>query len=86
MGTAPATTKKSPLETSIDQALSDLETVTDEIRVKLHLANMDAAAEWNDKLEPRLFQAREHAREAKDASKAAIEDAVKAFKAFAASL
>ena len=54
--------------------------------MKLHLANMDAAAEWNDKLEPRLFQAREHAREAKDASKAAIEDAVKAFKAFAASL
>ena len=80
MGTA----QKTPLETSIDHALVDLEAVTDEIRVKLHLANLDAKQAWNDKLEPRLFQAREHAREAKDASKAAIDDAVKAFKEFAA--
>lgn len=82
MGTA----KKTPLVRSIDQALSDLETVADEIRVKLHLANMDATATWNEKLEPRLFQAREHAREAKDASRAAIDDAVMAFKVFAAAI
>lgn len=82
MGTA----KKTPLGQSIDQALSDLETVTDEIRVKLHLASLDATTTWNEKLEPRLFQAREHAREAKDASKAAIDDAVAAFKEFAAAI
>jgi len=82
MGTA----KKTPLETSIEHTIADLETVADQIRVKLHLAGMDANAAWNDKLEPRLFEAREHAREAKDASKAAIEEAVKAFKEFAASL
>jgi hypothetical protein len=82
MGTA----LKTPLETSIDQALTDLETVADEIRVKLHLAGMDANATWNDKLEPRLFEARAHAREAKDASKAAVEQAVKAFREFAAIL
>lgn len=79
-------THKGGLEESVQKALTDLEAVTDEIRVKLHLANMDANAAWNEKYEPRLFQAREHAKEAKDASKAAIEDAVKAFKAFAASL
>lgn len=54
--------------------------MTDEIRVKLHLANLDATATWNDKLEPRLFQARKHAPEPKNASKAAIDDAVTAFK------
>ena len=80
----PAT--KIPLEQSIDQALLDLESVTDEIRVKLHLANMDATKAWNEKLEPRLFLARQHAREAKVASKAVIDDAVKAFKEFAAAL
>ena len=81
MGTA-----KTPLGQTIDNALSELETVTDEIRVKLHLANLDATATWNDKLEPRLFRAREHAREAKQASKAAIDDAVMAFKEFAAAI
>jgi hypothetical protein len=82
MGTA----TKTPLGRSIDQALADLETVTDEIRVKLHLANMDATATWNEILEPRLFQAREHARDAKNASRAAVDDAVMAFKVFAAAL
>lgn len=82
MGTA----KKTPLEASVEQVLADLEQVTDEIRVKLHLAGSDAKDAWNDKLEPRLFEARVHAREAKDASKAVIEEAVKAFKEFAASL
>jgi len=82
MGTA----KKTSLEASVDQALAELETVAGEIRVKLHLAGMDANAAWADKLEPRLFEARVHAREAKDASKAAIEGAVKAFKEFAGSL
>jgi hypothetical protein len=82
MGTA----KKSPLEESVEKALVELEAVTDEIRVRLHLASMDANAAWNEKLEPRLFQAREHAKEAKTASKAAIDDAVKAFRDFKSSL
>lgn len=78
--------KKDSLETSIDQALADLETVSDEIRVKLHLAGMDANTTWNETLEPRLFEARIHAREAKEASKAVVENVVKAFREFAASL
>ena len=78
--------KKDALEESVAQALADLESVTDEIRVKLHLASMDANATWNEKLEPRLFEARLHAREAKVASKAAVEDVVQAFRAFVASL
>jgi hypothetical protein len=82
MGTA----AKGPLEDSINKALTDLETVSDEIRVKLHLAGMDAQDAWNNKLEPRLHEARVHAAQAKDASKLAIDDALKAFKAFAASL
>lgn len=79
-------TAQTSLETSVNQVLADLETVTDEIRVKLHLASMDANATWNEKLEPRLFEARAHASEAKDASKAAIEAVVTAFKDFATSL
>lgn len=79
-------TNDKPIGKQIDEALAELESVTDEIRVKLHLAGMDANDAWNKKMEPRLLQARDHAREAKEASKAAIHDTVKAFKEFAASL
>lgn len=77
---------KTSLEESIDHAIDNLETLADQIRVKLHLANMDANVLWNTKMEPRLFEARIHASEAKAASKLAIDDAVKAFEAFAHSL
>lgn len=83
MGTA--TTQK-PLSKQIEEALTELETVTDEIRVKLHLAGMDANDTWSKTFEPRLDDARAHAREAKEASKAAIKDTLKAFKEFASSL
>lgn len=79
-------TSSTELEQSIDKAIDELEAVADQIRVKLHLASMDATTMWNEKLEPRLFEARVHASDAKLASKAAIDDAVKAFEAFARSL
>lgn len=74
------------LEKQVDFAIAELETLTDEIRVKLHLAGMDANDVWNQKLEPRLADARRHARDAKTASKAAIDDTIAAFKDFQKSL
>ena len=74
------------LETSVNHVLADLETLSDQIRVKIHLANMEAKKTWNEELEPRLFEARVHATEATAASKAAIEATVKAFRDFSAKL
>jgi hypothetical protein len=73
-------------KTTIDTALDQLETLSDEIRVKLHLAGMDAKKTWNEDLEPKLEDARLHARDAKTASKKVIDDTIAAFKAFAAQL
>jgi hypothetical protein len=77
---------KGDLRKGIDAALSDLEQLADEVRVKLHLANLQAKDTWNRKLEPRLDQARRHAQEATSASKAAVEETVKALREFARSL
>jgi hypothetical protein len=80
-------TKTDPkLRASIDKALDELETVSDEIRVKLHLAGMDARDTWDKDLEPKLAEARKHAIEAKNASKKVIDDTIAAFKSFSASL
>lgn len=74
---------KQDLRKGIDDALAELEKVADEVRVKLHLAGMDVIATWNEQLEPRLFEARQHARDASLASKAAIAEAVETFREFA---
>lgn len=71
-----------PVKKQVDDVLSELETVVGEIQVKLHLAGMDANDVWNKQLEPRLLDARRHAREAKEASKAAVERTLEALREF----
>gem|GEM_PF-337340 len=70
------------IKKQIDGALAELEALSDEIRVKLHLAGREAIDFWNEKLEPRLFEARQHAEEIKSASQFAIQDTLDAFKSF----
>jgi hypothetical protein len=71
-----------PLKKQVDDVLAQLEALTDDIRVKLHLAGLDANDAWSKKMEPRLLEARRHAREAKEASKTAIHETLEAFKEF----
>ncbi len=75
-----------PIAKQLQETLSQLETLTDEIKVQLDLASMDARDTWNKDFEPRLFEARKHAHAAKAASKEVIEDTIKAFKSFQQSL
>jgi hypothetical protein len=70
----------------IDELLLELEQLTEEIEVKLALASMDARDFWQQKLEPRLFEARQHVKDAKQHSKQALEDTKKAFDDFARAL
>lgn len=78
-------TKRAWTKTVAD-ALDELESVSDEIRVKVHLAGMDARTVWDESLEPRLEEARNHARAATVVSNAAIDGAVEALRRLAASL
>jgi hypothetical protein len=71
-----------PLNKQVDDILAQLEGLTGEIRVQLHLAGMDVNDTWQKKYEPRLLDARRHAHEAKEASVAAIQETVQVFKAF----
>jgi hypothetical protein len=79
-------TMRKDLRKGVDDALNGLEELADEIRVKLHLAGMDLVTDWEKNYEPHLFAARTHAKEATEASKAAIEETAKAFRDFARAL
>jgi|HubBroStandDraft_5_1064220.scaffolds.fasta_scaffold604026_1 hypothetical protein len=64
---------KQDMSSSVDR----LRALRDDVRVRLHLAGMDAKDEWN-KLEPRVAELeRRVLGELNDASRAAIEDVIK---------
>jgi hypothetical protein len=70
------------IKKQLDEALAELETISDQIRLKLHLASMEANELWNTKLEPRLTDARKHAEQAKDSSKTAIAETIEVLRQF----
>lgn len=73
------------LRSTLNGTVDEIQWLADEIRVKVHLGTMDAKDTWR-KLEPQIEHARQHAREATDASSKALQDILEAFKKFRASL
>jgi hypothetical protein len=64
------------LKTEIQKSIGLMRTLRDEIRVKLHLAGLDAKEEWK-KLEPQVAEVERAACELTEATRAAVTDAVK---------
>ena len=81
----PTTLTTQVIKQHIVQSMMLLKTLQDEVRVELHLAGMEARDQWK-KLEQRISGADALAREARLASKQAIDDTVEAIKTFRASL
>jgi hypothetical protein len=73
------------VEKQVEAVFNDVQATAEEIRVKIHLAGMDAKAAWN-KLEPKLEDAKAHAKTASKDTLAALVEVKKAFKSFAATL
>ena len=69
----------SELKDEVKKGLSALQTLRDEIRVKLHLASMDIKDQWA-KLEPQLEKVEHAAGEATETSRVAVSDAVERLK------
>jgi hypothetical protein len=71
----------------LKKTLNELRTMTDEIRVQLHLAGMDAKDKWTRDLEPRLYSLEKRVEaELSTASKVAAADLRDAFRTFRDSL
>ncbi|WP_437276205.1 hypothetical protein WME90_33845 [Sorangium sp. So ce375] len=75
----------SELKSDLNKSLESLQTLRDEIRVRLHLAGMDAKDAW-DKLEPRLLDAEKLAEDVSEASRNALREIVEKVKEFRSSL
>lgn len=73
------------LDEHADALLEQLEGLSDEVRLKLHLASMDARDKWRT-LEPEIADAKKRAKIASEASLDALRDMKKALEKFSASL
>lgn len=66
------------LKADLSKSLEHLQTLRDEVRVKLHLAGLDAKQRW-EKLEPQIEAAIQHARgDLSDAARKAIRESAEA--------
>jgi predicted nucleic acid-binding Zn-ribbon protein len=73
------------LKSELKKSLSHLQTLRDEVKVRLHLASMDLKDQWN-KLEPHLLDVEKKAADASEASRTMIQDALRKLEKFSASL
>jgi predicted nucleic acid-binding Zn-ribbon protein len=76
---------KNELKNELKKTLSHLQALRDEVRVRLHLANMELKDQWN-KLEPHLADVEKKAADATEASRTLLHEAVKSLEKFRASL
>jgi hypothetical protein len=63
------------LKDELKKGLDHLQTLRDEVRVRLHLAGLEVKDEWN-KLEPHLFEVEQAAKEVSESSRRAVSEAV----------
>jgi CheY-like chemotaxis protein len=72
------------LKKDLQMSLAHLQTLRDEVRVKLHLAGKDLKDQWS-KLEPHLEEVEQAAKNLSEVSRAAVVDALKRLEEFSAS-
>lgn len=66
----------STIKAEVEKNIEKLAGLRDEVRVRLHLASLDAKQEWDDKIAPHVLDAEEAAKSLTDASVSKVEDAI----------
>jgi hypothetical protein len=67
------------LKDEVKKGLTQIQSLRDEVKVRLHLASLEVKEEWN-KLEPHLLEVERAAHEATDASRRAVTDTIEKLK------
>ncbi len=78
-------TTNNPIQTQMRNVVAELRKLRDEVRVQLHLANMDAKKAW-DELEPKLAEADRLAENATEEAYKEAVDALRKLKLFHSNL
>jgi len=74
------------VKAEIDTQVQKLATLRDEIKVRLHLATLDAKKEWDEKLAPKLVEVEGTAKNFSDSSRGVLNDVITKAEEFLARL
>lgn len=64
------------IKADVEKNFLKLSGLREEVKMKLHLASMDAKQEWDDKIAPHVFEAETAAKAFTDSSRTKIEQAI----------
>jgi hypothetical protein len=73
------------LKNELKKGLTTLQMLRDEVRLRLHLANMELKTQWN-KIEPQLAEVEKKAEDVSEASRAMLNEALKTLETFRSAL
>lgn len=64
------------LKAELERNVEKLATLRDEVKVRLHLATLDAKKEWDEKLSPRVFEVEQAAKELSESSRGGLNELI----------
>ena len=64
------------IKNDVEKNLAKLAALRDEVKLKLHLASMDAKQEWDDKLAPRVFELEQGAKNLTESSRSTLSELI----------
>lgn len=74
------------LKAEIEKNIEKLATLRDEVKLKLHLATLDAKQEWDEKLSPRVFEIEQTAKDLTESSHTGLQQVIERLEDFLARL
>ena len=74
------------IKEEVDKNIEKLATLRDEVKVRLHLASLDAKQEWDEKLSPRMFEVEQAAKNVTESTRSTARELVAKMEDFLARL
>jgi hypothetical protein len=74
------------IKEEVDKNIQRLETLRDEVKVRLHLASLDAKKEWDETLSPKLLEVEQTAKSITESGRSAAMELVAKLEDFLARL
>jgi len=75
-----------PIKEEVDKNIERLETLRDEVKVRLHLASLDAKKEWDETLSPKLLEVERSAKHITESTRSTAKELVAKLEDFLARL
>jgi len=88
-GTAPVTQRvmnTQDIKEEVDKNIDRLTALRDEVKLKLHLASLEAKTEWDEKLSPKVFEVEQAAKNITESTRSTAQELVAKLEDFLARL